>query len=275
MKKFTQKILGIDFGDTHIKMVELCKDRKGGYFSKSAIASLPPEVIIGKSIRNIPAVSDALKSGLKEAHIKTPHAIAAIPDIFIIKREIQLSGLLTEKEIQAHLSLEADKYFNQSANDLCIDFSAAEKKWLVLAAPKTEITSRVTALKAAGLKIKIIEPESAAIIRNMPNTDIIKACVHIDSGYLSLHITHQNLPIYSTSEMFDDKGDFIGNLILQQLEWYKTENSQLAPQEIVLTGDHPDFSHLLFFLKRQTKLLVSAAPIFMLATGLALREFNQ
>jgi len=190
--KNRNKFIGVDFGTSAIKVIELSSKQGKIYLENYGIFDLagiienektPAENSVNQSYED--RMKRALRSLMKNMGIKNGSAIVSVPSY---------SGLITllefpemkKDEIEKAIEFEAYKYIPTSVDEVSISWEILEdkngqteedeKKNLVenkkievvlVAAPKKEIIKYEEFLNGTGLKIKAVEIETFSIVRSL------------------------------------------------------------------------------------------------------------
>lgn len=172
-------IVGIDIGCSHIKAVEVEPHGTGFRLVNAALQATPPESCRDGVITNYLDVSQAIKTLLRSANIRSTSAVAAISGSQVIVRQVQIPKM-SEASLRKSIHYEASKYVSASIDDSVVEFEiigqsedSEQMNVMLAAAPKELVESRVNVLEAAGLQPIAIDVEAFAIIRALvENTTI-------------------------------------------------------------------------------------------------------
>lgn len=164
-------IVGIDIGCSHIKAVEVEPHGTGFRLVNAALQATPPESCRDGVITNYLDVSQAIKTLLRSANIRSTSAVAAISGSQVIVRQVQIPKM-SEASLRKSIHYEASKYVSASIDDSVVEFEiigqsedSEQMNVMLAAAPKELVESRVNVLEAAGLQPIAIDVEAFAIIR--------------------------------------------------------------------------------------------------------------
>lgn len=168
----SNRLFGLDIGRSFVKVVEL--NVFGNTKSLKAAASVltPDGGMQSESPVDLSKVSDAIASCVAKAKIETESCAVSLVESQVVCRLIQLPNL-TDKELAAAISWEAEQYIPLPLKDVNLQFKVVQKSEgttgkmdvLLTAAPKRVIEKYVNVVKNAHLRPVALETESAALAR--------------------------------------------------------------------------------------------------------------
>lgn len=166
-----ERLLGIDIGDSSVKLIEL--DRKGPEFrvAAAAIEPLPEGSMADRSPADLDQVSAAVKRALKTSGSRLKKAAIAVPTSSIITRTIAMPAGLNETELATGVPVEAAPLIPFPLEEIYLDFqiqgqsrnNPATEDIMVVACRKENVDLRREALKDAGLKTAVVDVEAYAL----------------------------------------------------------------------------------------------------------------
>lgn len=215
-------LLGIDISSATVKLLELSQSPHGYCVESYAVEPLPPEAMVETEIKDPQIVGEALERALKRSRTAAKYGAVAVAGSAVITKTIQMSADLTENEISAQLSLEADKYIPYPLEEVNLDFQIIGPSQkspgmldVLLAACRTEyVQSRVEVLGIAGLNAKVVDIEFYAIDRafqlvadQLPDKGLNRtiAVVDIGSTRTTLNVLHNRQTVYTREQIFGGK----------------------------------------------------------------------
>lgn len=207
-KKGGDSVLGIDFGSSTIKLVELRKRKERASLMTYGELAIGPYggAEVGRSVKLVEAkAKEALEDLMKEASVKSKSAVVSIPlrSSFVTIIEMPL---MSEKEAGEALKFEARRYVPVSLSEITLDwwlipetFSAVsearedeglgkKKKMMsvLLVAIHNEVIEKYRSLVAsAGVKIEGFEIEIFSASRSLIGNDLAPILL-IDIGASSV-----------------------------------------------------------------------------------------
>ncbi|MBF0188028.1 MAG: type IV pilus assembly protein PilM [Magnetococcales bacterium] len=114
-------LVGLDISTTAIKAVELRPAGKGWRLFKAGVKSLPPDAVGEGKVKDVEAVSAAIRELMSEAKITTKQAAISISGSAVIIKQIQLDPL-GELQLEDQINLEAEEYIPFDIEDIFLDF---------------------------------------------------------------------------------------------------------------------------------------------------------
>ncbi len=224
-----QSYIGIDIGTSSIKVVQLGDDNGRPRVMTYGYLEQHSDIIKNDSLASQQALSAALKSILREAHITSTQAVAALPSFTVFSSIISLPRM-TSKELNSAVRWEAKKFVPMPIDDLVLDWrllkdqgvkagAPAEPKnlrVLITAAPKSLVTRYLSVFKGAGLEITSLETEAFALERSLIGTDPAPAMI-VDIGAVATNVAVlvDGIPLVNRS--IDVGGETITKAIAQSL----------------------------------------------------------
>jgi len=229
MSLFGQKtpaVLGLDISSTAVKLLELSRTNgKDGFSYKVesyGVEPLPPESVVEKNIADVEAVGLAIKNVVKRSGTKLKKAAVAVAGSAVITRVVTMPESLSDKELQAQISLEADQYIPYPLEEVNMDFEVlgpSEKEHgmidVLLAASRSEnVEDRVEALEIAGLTAQVVDVEAYAmenacvqLASQWPDhgRELTVAIADIGATTTTMNVLHDGKIIYTRELNFGGK----------------------------------------------------------------------
>jgi len=176
---FTAKpLIGLDVIENDIQLTKLNLRKLKITLEKLANLDLPAGVIQDGEIKQPAEIICRLKYWVTLLRIDNFPAAFALPAQSVISKHLKLPSHLTEEECESEISEYLNQYFPSISDDLCFDFTIAEKKdqdepldVQIFAAKKAQIHSYVHVLNEAGLIVKrigVAKIDSVAGINLLP-----------------------------------------------------------------------------------------------------------
>lgn len=169
--------LGIDIGQSSVKMVLVNKEKEG-YFFLENIGETKLELNesnqndLGKRWEE---VGKAIKTIISDNKIKTKQVVAALPENEVISRLVRLPPL-KDSEIMDALRFEAETFVPYPLEEVSLDYEIIEKdeagrlNVFVIAARNELISAYIKLFKSLGLDLMAIESPSVAFRRMARNS---------------------------------------------------------------------------------------------------------
>lgn len=171
-RKQSSPLLGIDISSTAVKLIELHRlDARHLRVESYAIEPLPQNAVVEKNITDVEPVAASIRSALKHSRTKVKEAAVAVASSSAISKTLSLPAHLSEDDIEAQVSLQADQNIPYPLEEVNLDFqvlgpsaqSPEEVDVLLVASRSENVDIRVDVLEAAGLKAKTVDVESYAM----------------------------------------------------------------------------------------------------------------
>ncbi len=165
-------VLGIDIGTGGIHVIELGNPGWPFRIRHAGYAPLPQGALRDGSIVMQDAVTDALRRAVKASGTRLRDAALALSPRSVMKKVVSLPEPLHEDDLEAEVDAEAGANLPFERADIGIDFavlgpSAGQSGFvdvMLVAARKENIDERVALALSAGLRPRIIDIESHAVL---------------------------------------------------------------------------------------------------------------
>ena len=213
----SKAVLGIDIGTAAIKLVELKSDSKGLKVVTAFVSPVPPGLIKGGKIEDVPALAETLGRAIVNSRTQTKTIALAVPSSAVITRVVEMPGELSEDELEMQLLLEAEQYIPYSLEEVALDFTrldvsadGQQTRVLLAASRKETVESLVEVAEIAELKPKIIDVEHFCLERVYPliarqmkgGSDNLIAVVDAGTAGLRYNVLEKGSTVYSREEVF-------------------------------------------------------------------------
>ncbi|QLF92898.1 type IV pilus assembly protein PilM [Pseudomonas sp. ABC1] len=313
--------LGIDIGSTSVKLVELSRSAGGYRLEAWAREPLAPQAMTERHIREPSLVAAALARAMARARIRSASAVVAVCGASVVTRTLDMEAGLDDEEMNLQLRAEANRHIPYPIDDVAMDFEVREqgahepgRVSVFLAACRREhVDRREAALALAGLRVRAVDIETAAIERfwglSFPEGGPVEeglcvALVDLGAGMLRLSVLQAGCIRYGREQPFaegitvDDRegrAEAITVEVLRALRFFQASSVLPAPGFIGLFGGGASLAGLaasirqrsgipteildpLRVLRRGERAIVPVradiAPALALACGLALGGFS-
>ncbi len=225
MRLFGRKkaaLVGLDISSTAVKLLELGRAGERYRVEAYAVAPLPPNAVVEKSIADVEAVGRAIAQAVKRSGTKARHAAVAVAGSAVITKVITMPASLSESELEQQIRVEADQYIPYPMEEVALDFQVlgpSEKRSdsvdVLLAASRSEnVDVRVAAVELGGLTAKVVDVEAFAMESafsllgpQLPEGGVGKTVAVADVGatMTTLHVFHDFKIIYTREQVFGGK----------------------------------------------------------------------
>ena len=214
-------MLGIDISSTTVKLLELSQSDNHYRVESYAVAPLPPEAVVEKNVNQVETVGGLIRELVSRSNTRAQHAVAAVAGSAVIIKTIPMPAGLSEADLEAQLTVEADQYIPYPLEEVALDFEELgpvvgrdDQVNVLLAACRQEtIESRVDAIEVAGLTPAIMDVEVFAMERAlallktqmpMAHPETI-AMVDIGASMTTLSVYAGGESVYTREQLFGGK----------------------------------------------------------------------
>ena len=248
-------LLGVDINANAICMAALTHDNQK--FWVQACARTPLAV----ANPNQEQITAALRQTLAATNIRVKSAAIAIDHSAALFKIIEVDASLTEDEIISHLHSRASQYFNQSSEELLLDFETLGPsknhpalrviRWI--AAKKQPITNYIESLKHVGLTTTIVDINSYALQRaahycfhKTSTIPSVIAVVYINGESVLFTVSDHQIPVYTLAEQNKspqhgvDATSSLLTFIMRALQLYYNSEPHKPITQLTLCGHIAD-----------------------------------
>ena len=217
----TSQVLGIDISSTTVKLLELSQSGDRYRVESYAVAPLPPEAVVEKNVNQVETVGGLIRELVSRSKTRAQNAVAAVAGSAVIIKTIPMPAGLSEEDLEAQLTVEADQYIPYPLEEVALDFEELgpvvgrdDQVNVLLAACRQEtIESRVDAIEVAGLTPTIMDVEVFAMERalallktQMPMVQPATiAMVDIGASMTTLSVYADGESVYTREQLFGGK----------------------------------------------------------------------
>ena len=200
--------VGLDFGSSSIKVVELAHDRSGDRLVNFGVSEPLSEAIVDGEIMDRQLVHEAIANLLESRQIRNRSVVTAVSGRAVIVKKI-LMDRLSEEDAKEAIQWEAEQHVPYDINDVSLDFqiinpNVDQKKMQVLlvAAKKEMIQNHADIIREAGLTPVIIDVDSFAIQNCVEanydlRSDEVVALVNIGAEITNVNIVQDQVPHFT------------------------------------------------------------------------------
>ncbi len=171
-----KNLVGLDIGSDCIKLVEIDHTSRGRILRNFGVAATPPHAIVEGSVKDVGAVSAAIKSLFKNLKVRNSNVAVSLSGYSVISKKIDLDKM-EESQIEKAIQGEAEKYIPYDISEVNLDFArvisrgeagavteeeggsaAPERMEVMLVAAKREIINEyVELIRAADLNPGVLD----------------------------------------------------------------------------------------------------------------------
>lgn len=270
-------LLGIDISCCGVRLLQL--RRGAGAFEVRARAMLPlaAGVLQDGKVADPGRLAQVLGEALARSGASLREAALALPAAAVLSKTVQVPVGLAEGALYTRLRLEAEPFIPFALDDAALDFEclgpAAHDPCCetvgVYACHQDWLDGLEAALELAGLRARVVETDSQALLRAAGQGDSAVAVVQVESGYWGLHT-----PQVAWRAEISMPSDVPQALAACVDQWLLALDGA-APQRLVLVGvgaTSQQAQALQRLLGIETALFDATDPALALAYGLALRR---
>jgi len=168
---------GLDISDNSFKFAELKSSSKSIELSSFGSGMIDPGIIEGGEIKNIEALTQALKSGIEKPQkgkISTKYVVCSLPEEHSFVRVLQIPNMSPEETAEA-IRPEIEQNIPLSIDEVYFDWQIISKPEdkldhqdvLIYAMPKNIVDPYVETLRKVGLFPIAMESESISVTRSI------------------------------------------------------------------------------------------------------------
>jgi len=191
MSIFGKKYFGIDIYDNSIKVMELSGNFNSANLATFGSLDLQPDIVENGQVVNQNLLTQAIKQALADAKpkkISTTNCIFALPESKLILTHVKIPKKTDPKNFSKTILEKVQETIPFQAKDLYFDYKIVltYKNYyeiLFTGVQKEILDGFITSFAQAGLKVKIVDFESACLIRSLiANCNMNDAYAIIDIG---------------------------------------------------------------------------------------------
>jgi len=224
----SKKLLGIDIGTKHIKIVELEKTEKGLVLKNYAFADLGQGN--ARQMQN-QETANILKQMLEQAKIETKETAMSLPAFSTFLAVVDLPGM-SEQATEESIKFEAKKYIPIPLEEVTLGWHKLNKdQVLLIAVPKNLSNKYGEIAKIADLHLQSLEAETFSLARVLAAKEKDPVII-IDLGARSINISLIENGLVKTNRTIENKQD------IEQIK----QVLKLKASKIILTGGGTDSS---------------------------------
>ncbi len=201
--------LGIDIGDSSLKMVELKKKSNRVYLSNYAFSENVSEINFMK-VDDVNYLAQAITKVRNEAGITATRVTASLPTFAVFSSVIHIDGT-DKKKIEEEVNKEAKKVIPLPLEEMTLDWkivseSKKEKverdglRVFLTGSPKKLVHKYLNIFKAAKLELASLETETFSLVRSLVGNDrSTLMIVEIGANSTDISIVKESIPVLNRS----------------------------------------------------------------------------
>lgn len=210
MPKKSQSYIGVDFGTSSIKIVELRSEDGHPRLMTYGYVEQPTDVVKSDSRASLEQLVSTLKAVIKKSGTTSRRVVSALPSIAVFNSIISLP-VMPAKDLFSAVRWEAKKIVPMSLDEMVLDWRVLRNdneaagqpdnhkatgtaegpknmKVLITAAPKTLVKRYMDIFKLAELEIVGLETEAFSLVRSLLGNDQ-SAVMVVDIGAIATEIS--------------------------------------------------------------------------------------
>jgi len=207
----SRNLVGLDIGDSSVKVVELKELGKGRGYQLLKLGSEPlsPEAIVDGAIMDSQLVIDTIQRLMQRCRIRTTQVATALSGHSVIVKRISLP-VMSEAELAESITWEAEQYIPFDIEDVNLDYEILEGSSLsgegnmdvlLAAAKKDKINDYANVITQAGLQPATVDVATFALQNAFEaNYDFephhVIALVDIGAAVTSISVLHKGTSVY-------------------------------------------------------------------------------
>jgi type IV pilus assembly protein PilM len=204
-----------------VKLLELSYSGGAYRVESYAVASLPQDAVIEKNVNDVDGVANAVRTVVAQSRTKLKNVAAAVAGSSVITKMVDMPEGLSDDDMEAQLTHEADQYIPYPLDEVAIDFEVQGRspemdnqcEVLLAACRRETIDARVSAIEAAELDAKIMDVEAYAMERAFfllqsqldLDADSTVAVVDIGATMTTLSVLNNGNTLYTREQLFGGK----------------------------------------------------------------------
>ena len=169
----TKNLVGLDIGDSSVKLAELKDLGRGRGFQLTALASEPlsGEAIVDGAIMDSGLVIETIQRLFRNSRIRTKQVATALSGHSVIIKRVSLP-VMNEQELAESIQWEAEQYIPFDVEDVSMDYQILEGSSLsgdgnmdvlLVAVKKDKITDYTSVITQAGLQPAVVEVDAFSL----------------------------------------------------------------------------------------------------------------
>ncbi|WOT05100.1 pilus assembly protein PilM [Shewanella youngdeokensis] len=278
-KRQAPQMVGIDIGSHQIKAILLSKTADGYKILSYASIPLKKGALNDHEIRDNEAIVEALKQVKRTLPKSIKYAVVAVSGSSVMTKVIYMDASLNEEEMEAQIEIEADNLIPYSLDEVNIDFETLcenktdpSKVDVLLSACRSEnVDSRIDALEAVNLEVKVVDVEGYALGRafEMVATQLppgaenkVVALVDIGANITTFSVVENGETTFIREQAFGGEQFTQSILSFYGMSYEQAENAKLAgelPRNYMFEVLSPFQTQLLQQIKRTLQIYCTSS----------------
>lgn len=237
-----RETIGLDIGSSAVKLVRL-GEQAGRYELKGfAVTPLPPDAVGDGTIKDPPAVVDAIRESVGTAGAKGKDAVIGVSGQSLIMKKIPLPKV-SPKDLAEAIQLEAEHHIPFAIDDVYLDYQVVGESpreggmmdVILVAVKKTKVEEYLTVVEGAGLHPVVVDVDAFALENqfelNYPDREReTVALIDIGAAVMKTNVVRGRASIFARDIAFG--GNNYTQAIAQRLNvsWDKAEATKCGQE---------------------------------------------
>lgn len=214
-------VVGLDISSTSVKLIELSRSGDRYRVESYAVKPLPANAVVEKNITDPAAVSEVIRSLLKQSKARLKHAAVAVAGSAVITKVIDMPAELDEDAMENQIAIEADQYIPFPLEEVMLDFEVQgisprnpdQVEVLLAACRRENVETREQSLSEAGLTTEKVDIEAYCMERSFEliseqldeHVGQVVAIVDIGATMTTLSVLVDGKTVYTREQLFGGK----------------------------------------------------------------------
>jgi type IV pilus assembly protein PilM len=308
-------LLGLDIGTSSLRLVELSSQSSGRLtLEHMATQALEPGWLSDGHIEQFDEVADAIRDLVQRCGSPTGDVAMALPTTAVMARTVVLPAGLSSQEQLMQAEIEAAQFIPFPLDEVSLDVcetgqgvpSTDGVEVLIVAARRDMVSDRQCLAEAAGLRAVVVDVAPFASRRaarrvigmaSVPAEGALVALFELGSQSLGLQVLRGEAVLFERYQPLVGEPDTLAQDVTQALQFFFTSTPYNQVDKILLAGAHAGVdgpSRLSDAIAEHTgapcdwldplegmargsasPAVLTQAPAYLCATGLALRRFHR
>jgi len=230
----TKKLVGLDIGSNSLKLAEIVSTSSGQVLNRFRQIPVPPGTIVDGVVENPSVLAATIKELFHNSGCKGKGIVTSLSGSSVIVKKVTLAQM-EETELRELIHDEAGKYLPfDNMDDVNYDFQILgdneqnpnQMDVIIVAAKKTDVSSYLDAITAAGLTVMIMDVDSFALETMYESNYEFEDNEIIVIVNIGAHLTNINV-IKGGISIFTRDFTIAGNEITERLQ----EKYQVSAEE--------------------------------------------
>jgi type IV pilus assembly protein PilM len=221
----TRDSFGLDIGSSSVKVVQLRRAGEAHTLVAFGAAPLPADAIADGTIKDPPAVIEAIRTAVDRAGVKSTDAVLGVCGRELIIKKVQIPEV-PAKEVAAVVHLEAEHHIPFAIDEVFLDFQTIGHHdgvldLVLVAVKKMKVNEYVAVVEEAGLTPAIVDVDVFALGNQFELNDPGEggeavALIDIGAAIMKTNVMRAGATVFARDIPFG--GNHYTNAIAQRLQ---------------------------------------------------------